>query len=215
MKKTKEIHWSKLTYQHQDDRECLACFFAWQTAEIMSDVKPANLINIMNRTLDCGRNMLNLWQRHGQSMLDSSAMRALKLVERDERHLMLLYSPEKLYPILQQPEVIATLESIGYPVSDCESILSHLQKRMQQQDFPHEIGFFIGYPVKDVLGYMGLSPLPLVGQGPWKMYGELESSRSLAQAHVTARRRIQACLKTEKSPLTLLKKKRPALQRAA
>lgn len=215
MKKVKEIHWSKLTSRHHDDRECLACFFAWQTAEIMSEVKPANLINIMDRTLDCGRNMLKLWHRHGRTMLNQSNVRALKLVERDNRHLMLLYRPEKLFPILQQPEVTTTLESIGYPVSDCETILNHLQKRMQQQDFPHEIGFFIGYPVKDVLGYMGLSPLPLVGQGPWKMYGELESSKSLAQAHFNARQKIQACLKNEKSPLQLLQKKRPTLRRAA
>ena len=37
---------------------------------------------------------------------------------------------------------------------------------------PHEIGLALGYPIKDVLGYMGLVPLPCTGGCGWRIYGD-------------------------------------------
>ena len=39
---------------------------------------------------------------------------------------------------------------------------------------PHEIGIVLGYPLKDVAGFMGISRREFSCQGPWKIYGNPE-----------------------------------------
>ena len=46
-------------------------------------------------------------------------------------------------------------------------------------DFPHEIAISLGYPVKDVVGYLGLSPLQYYGSYGWRVYGAPEPSLQL------------------------------------
>jgi len=58
------IHWTSLTERFPDEDQCLACFLAWQAAEVISNAKPANLINIRDRELACGRNIHALWNKH-------------------------------------------------------------------------------------------------------------------------------------------------------
>jgi hypothetical protein len=86
---------------------------------------------------------------------------------------------------------------------------------MQDDDFPHEIGFFLGYPIKDVFGFMGLCDLPLVGNGPWKMYGKLEASVTTLKEHLAARKSVLDTLRSTLNPMLLLQKKRPVIQQAA
>ena len=86
---------------------------------------------------------------------------------------------------------------------------------MQEDEFPHEIGFFLGYPTKDVLGFMGMNNLPLVGSGPWKMYGKLEESLSTLKDHLAARESVLEVLTSDLNPLLLIQKKRSVIQQAA
>ena len=65
------IHWTKLTHRFPDEKQCLASFIAWQAAEVIAGAKPANLINILDRELACGRNMSSLWEKHKTSVLKS------------------------------------------------------------------------------------------------------------------------------------------------
>jgi len=55
---------------------------------------------------------------------------------------------------------------------------------------PHEIAFGLGYPAKDVLGFMGLEDLAHTGECGWRVYGDpaesYERGRSFAQARALA-----------------------------
>lgn len=55
---------------------------------------------------------------------------------------------------------------------------------------PHEIGFGLGYPAKDVLGYLGLVDLAPTGECGWRVYGDpapsYERGRDFAQARAVA-----------------------------
>ena len=48
---------------------------------------------------------------------------------------------------------------------------------------------FLGYPLKDVIGFMGWAPLPFSSQGPWKIFGDPRESLGLAEAHRRSRSR--------------------------
>jgi hypothetical protein len=55
---------------------------------------------------------------------------------------------------------------------------------------PHEIGLALGYPLKDVLGFMGMLPLRYAGGCGWRIYGN--PCRSLRRSHRFKRARQQA-----------------------
>ncbi|MBW2477471.1 MAG: DUF3793 family protein [Deltaproteobacteria bacterium] len=207
-------HWTKLTHRYPDEKECLASFIAWQAAEVVAGVKPANLINILDRELACGRNMFTLWGKHKVSVLMEGNLRGLDLKWKGDRLLVFIYSPTALEKILKRTPVKKALCQLGYDYDNVDEALWHLQKRMQGIDFPHEIGFFLGYPVKDVYGFMGLCDLPVVGNGTWKMYGKLESSLAVLNQHIAAREIVIDALCTGKNPLSLIKK-RPDFHQAA
>jgi hypothetical protein len=208
------IHWTKLTHLFPEERQCLASFIAWQAAEVIAGAKPANLINILDRELACGRNMSKIWEKHKASILEQGNVLGLELKQKNDRKLALIYNPTALEKVLKRRPVKKALGQLGYDYENVEEALGHLQKRMQGADFPHEIGFFLGYPIKDVYGFMGLCKLPVAGNGPWKMYGKLESSLTVLNEHIAAREVVINNLCTGENPLTLLKKRPDFLQAA-
>ena len=51
-------------------------------------------------------------------------------------------------------------------------------KRMREQDeFPHEIGLFLGYPPEDVRGFIENGARGCKCVGCWKVYGDAETAR--------------------------------------
>jgi hypothetical protein len=94
---------------------------------------------------------------------------------------LFIYNEEALNTILDQKENKRFLFRLGYYQQiDNEQIIDELIFRIRQEnDFPHEIGLFLGYPMKDVLGFMGYSDQPLIKTQGWKMYGDTTNSEEL------------------------------------
>jgi hypothetical protein len=60
--------------------------------------------------------------------------------------------------------------------------LIEIRRRWRAQDqIPHEVGLVLGYPIKDVLGYMGFLPLPYTGNCGWCIYGDPDPSRTMSE----------------------------------
>ncbi|HKL24919.1 MAG TPA: DUF3793 family protein [Desulfuromonadales bacterium] len=197
-------HWTTLTTRFTDEKQCLATFLAWQAAEVLSAAKPANLINIFDKPLPCGRNMYQLWQKHGKAILQTSSLRALDLQFHRGRLLVLVYHSQLVIEALQNPDARSALEMLGYPTDCLEASLRFLKERLGKMSFPHEVGFFLGYPAKDVLGFMGMNGLPLVKSGPWRMYGEVAESLTVLDVYRAARTALRKSLFIEKDPLSLV-----------
>jgi hypothetical protein len=101
-----------------------------------------------------------------------------------------VYHVECLRNVLEKKEVRDFLVKLGYPKSaDFERLISHLIKRLRSFLFPHEIGVFLGYPLKDVQGYMGLNSLKHTKTMGWRMYGNTSGSEKLRLLYCDARER--------------------------
>ena len=48
--------------------------------------------------------------------------------------------------------------------------------RLESEEFPHEKGIFLGYPLKDVPGVMGYGKQEFVEVCSWRIYGDKEIS---------------------------------------
>ena len=106
--------------------------------------------------------------------------RGLRLVvvrETEHRVLLYVYRPEKLRRDLQDPLARQLLEARGYPLATVEQAVAHLLRRFRESDaFPHEIGLFLGYPPRDVAGFLADSSHPKY-TGVWKVYSDVEAAK--------------------------------------
>ena len=165
--------WQAFANRYANDRECLASYLAMEAAEVIGGVKPANLINLVDRERSCGRNVYRLWRRYGKRLLTEAGLAARELVQRDDGVLLLIFQPERLATHLATQRVTNFLNRAGYhPSDDTRAVLDQLSSRFHNGRVPHEIGVILGYPLKDVAGFMGWACLPVTGQGPWKIYGD-------------------------------------------
>jgi len=198
--------WRQIAHRFTDDRSCLAGFLAMETAEVLAGVKPANLINVVNNSQPCGRNLYQLWEACGPQLVEDSGLAWLILRRRPEALLLFVYRLDALQALLGERRVFAMLERACYQGKGApETVLAELQRRCERDSFPHEIGIFLGYPLKDVAAFLGWVAIPFACQGPWKIYGDPSPSLKLAERHRSCRCRMawkvaacddpQACLR--------------------
>lgn len=198
--------WQELSERYPEDRDCLASFLALELAEVLHDAKPANLVCLTNKQRSCGRNLYLLWKEHGPALLDEAGLKVKVLADRGSSILLLLYSHDALSTLLARKSVRIILGKAGYQdADDFEGVLSELERRVAGEGFPHEIGVFLGYPLKDVVGFMGWVPLSFTCQGPWKIFGKPEQSLKLAEDHRICRCNMSMQLASGCSPLDCLK----------
>ena len=67
--------------------------------------------------------------------------------------LLYVYRPDLLAMRMLNPDTRDFMVSEGYDVSDPETLVDQLERRLGE-GIAHEIGIFLGYPLEDVLGYI-------------------------------------------------------------
>lgn len=198
--------WQNISLRITSSRDCLTAFLALESAEILAAQKPANLINIINKTRSCGRNMYQLWKIYGQEIMQGSGLAVREVIDRNDSVLLLIYAPEQLQSLLKGKSASIILKKAGYrDPANIEATLEELIHRVAGASFPHEIGVFLGYPLKDVVGFMGWTNLPFTCQGPWKIYGDPTESLRLADTFRHCRCRIASNLESCRDPGELLR----------
>lgn len=93
------------------------------------------------------------------------------------RIFILVYRKTKMFSYITHRKVAYFLKSEGYNIpkviDDIDNTLNFLGKRITGcEEFPHEIGFFLGYPKEDVFEYIKNSGRNYKFCGYWKVYGD-------------------------------------------
>ncbi len=92
---------------------------------------------------------------------------------KDNSTKMIFFNPVVLDVILRKPENMEFLQTLGYPKAySMDTYLCNLIGKMIRVEEHHEIGVFLGYPLKDVMGFMGFSNLKLTKVNGWRIYGD-------------------------------------------
>ena len=114
--------------------------------------------------------------RHLNRSLGRKGLRILPLRWRDGKALLYLYRPRLLERDLRDPLAQRLLSDCGYTCEDAGTCLIRLISRLSAgEDFPHEVGLFLGYPPADVEGFMHhKDSFKLCGL--WKVYDDVESA---------------------------------------
>lgn len=86
---------------------------------------------------------------------------------------VLFINKTSLSRVFFNKKCINFLKFIGYPsYYNLDSYINMLVDKLQSEKFPDEIGIFLGYPLKDVLGFMGYGRNKLYITKYWRIYGD-------------------------------------------
>ena len=89
----------------------------------------------------------------------------------DNKALIYVYRPNKLINDLLNNEARRFLKEAGYKTCDMSKCIDTLAMRLaNRDDFPHEIGLFLGYPLHDVKGFIENVGKNYKCAGCWKVY---------------------------------------------
>jgi hypothetical protein len=118
-------------------------------------------------------------------------LRFLLFRRRDKNALVFAYAPRLLSRTLESDGVRKTLKGLGYPAGDAGACLAFLAQRFWEGgDFPHEVGFFLGYPPDDVRGFMRYRGSHCKLCGMWKVYGDVPKAAALFAEYALCRDRL-------------------------
>ncbi len=143
-----------------------------QCSPTLAGVKPANLFSCPMSGPDEAERCVSHWSRQLEAC--GISIRVLKICERTATSLVYVYRRRWLDAIVAQEPVRAFLAQMGYAEGqDTEGLLGQLSRRLcMGQDFPHEIGIFLGYPLEDVVGFIDNKGRNFTCCGCWKTYGD-------------------------------------------
>lgn len=148
-----------------------------KTALVRSKLKPAEIFSIQR----CYR--AEMPDKSGceicagqQEVLEKLGLPWKTLRGGEEKSLVLFYDSDLLEKTLENTEVSGYFSSLGYTNSkNSTAVLNQLRDRFSQVFFPHEIGLLLGYPLKDVAGFMEGKSRPAY-RGSWMVYGDVAPS---------------------------------------
>lgn len=110
----------------------------------------------------------------------SKGLRVLPLRIGNNKALVYVYRPKKLEGDLLRNDAASILYQNGYTCGSSFKCISQLIERLRKSDeFPHEIGLFLGYPPEDVCGFIENRAKDCKCVGCWKVYGDVKKAEKL------------------------------------
>lgn len=154
-------------------------FLVEQCAPVLAGIKPGCLFPYILGPGEELWTMLDAWN----GLLAPKGVRvdAVKRCSRTGAYLIYVCRPTQVEAILAQPEVADFLRPYGYrPGQDLSEAVAMLTRRLcMQEEFPHEVGIFLGYPLHDVQGFIYHKGKNSLCSGCWKVYAEPQKAQRL------------------------------------
>ena len=135
--------------------------------------KPAEIINVPGSKEDKKIKLSKI-----EAFFSNCSRITYRIITTHDGGKRVLFINEKsMEKVLVNKRCINFLKFVGYPADyQLNDYMDELVFRLQSEEFPHEIGVFLGYPLKDVLGFMGYGKNELVEVKNWRIYGDKEIS---------------------------------------
>lgn len=145
-------------------------------APTLAGLKTGNLFTCSYNTKDEIIRQISCLNR----LLSKKGLRILPMRLEQGKALIYMYRPKKLIQDFTDENARTLLEQLGYKYESPNICVTKLCKKLcSQSDFPHEIGLFLGYPPKDVKGFIENKAGDCKLLGCWKVYDDLQKAQTL------------------------------------
>ena len=162
-----------------------------QCAPTLAGLKPGSIFCFKHPSLEISRQKVCQWNER----LAPLGLTVQILLERPGSNsaIVYVYRRSHLERLLTYPAYREFLQNTGYTETALDGLLAQLSHRLETQpEFPHEIGVFLGYPLRDVIGFIENHGRNFTCCGFWKSYGDpaemqlcFACYRKCIQAYVT------------------------------
>ncbi len=186
------------------DRYDLLNFLLINTAAVRQGIKPGELLRIGQCPWGDAKKTENGMCVYQKEALDAMKMPYFVLRTNAVGVLVMFYSPEKMHAALENERTSEYMSEYGYgpsvmdtpsPSAMVIASLETLRWRFSVERFPHEVGIFLGYPLKDVVGFMRQPGTLPTFRGAWQVYGDPKESLALMQQYKNAAKMAETLLR--------------------
>lgn len=142
-----------------------------QCAPTLAGMKPGSIFCFNHSSLETSRQKVCQWNKQ----LEPFGLTVQILLERPGSGsvIVFVYRHDRLEQILSDDAYQSFLAEAGYERTNLDGLLEQLSYRLRTQpEFPHEIGVFLGYPLRDVIGFIENHGRNFTCCGFWKSYGD-------------------------------------------
>lgn len=123
------------------------------------------------------------------AVTEPRGVRVEALARRKGSTMIYVHRPGLFDEFVGAEPVATMLELEGYDARDARACLLRLRDRIASFDrcprdgcgrdrYPHEIGFFLGYPLNDVLAFVRQRQRGVLLRGCWNVYGDVAHAQS-------------------------------------
>ena len=148
-------------------------------APTLASLKTGSLFHLPHDPEESVAEQIDAWN----AQLLHKGVRVVLMRQSQKGSLIYVFRPRQLERDLSRPCVQDFLARYGYEKTDVESALRRLRQRLAMgEEFPHEIGLFLSYPLEDVEGFIENGGKNSKCTGCWKVYcNEKEAMRRFSQ----------------------------------
>lgn len=142
-----------------------------QCAPTLAGMKPGSIFCFNHSPLEVSRQKVCQWNKQ----LAPFGLTVQILLERpgSSSVIVFVYRHDRLEQMLSDDAYQRFLAEAGYERTNLDDLLEQLAQRLRTQpEFPHEIGVFLGYPLRDVIGFIENHGRNFTCCGFWKSYGD-------------------------------------------
>ena len=142
-----------------------------QCAPTLAGMKPGSIFCFNHSPLEVSRQKVCQWNKQ----LEPFGLTVQILLERpgSSSVIVFVYRHDRLEQMLSDDAYQSFLAEAGYERTNLDGLLEQLSYRLRTQpEFPHEIGVFLGYPLRDVIGFIENHGRNFTCCGFWKSYGD-------------------------------------------
>jgi hypothetical protein len=191
------VSWKKSLDSLPAEKVCFEKYLFTAASKVLFGGKPGELL-LLREDPSFGDSLNNLLERAKRlTCIWGAWLFVLGIVSLGAR--IVIYDRGRVNRALKTARNTPLFIKAGYSdFSSAEEFFAEIGRRWEETgEIPHEIGVALGYPLKDVVGFLGLAPLPYIGNYGWKVFGTEEPSIRLRDRYEGAK---QAALKFLEEP---------------
>lgn len=157
----------------EDIKRHMEALLICYAAPVLKKVKPAALVIIKPEQMP-------LWDMCAKNIREAASLCIARVKIKEDSVSMLIFDKEALRQALQDNLAQTILRNNGYPVEKgMGACVRFLKARMEKEDFPHEIGLFLGYPPEDVCAFIKNNGQNCTCCRYWKVYSDVERAKKI------------------------------------
>ncbi len=140
----------------------------------LAGIKPGNMFSCTYPSEDALKAEID----RINGILNPKGIYSMVLRQHEGHALVYVFRPKALEEIFRNQTAVSLLTQRGYQDLRLQPCLCELMRKLQEnQEFPHEVGLFLGYPPEDVCGFIENKACNQKCVGCWKVYGDAAAAQ--------------------------------------